>query len=43
MNPEGTCRTICDIALDMLEEVSLIWMDRPSVTETDKGGVYDMD
>ena len=25
-----------------LEEVSMKWMDRPSVTEMDKGGVYEI-
>ena len=28
--------------LFMVEEVSLKWMDRPSVTEMDRGGVYEM-
>ena len=26
-----------------VEEVSLKWTDRPSVTEIDRGGVYEMD
>ena len=26
-----------------LEEVSMKWMDRPSVTEMERGGVYEMD
>ena len=25
------------------EKVSMKWMDRPSVTDMDKGGVYEMD
>ena len=27
----------------MVEEVSMQWMDRPSVTEMEIGGVYEMD
>ena len=27
----------------MVEEMSIKWMDKPSVTETDRGGVYKMD
>ena len=26
-----------------LEEVSIKWMDRPSVTEMERGGVYEME
>ena len=26
-----------------LEEVSIKWMDRPSVTEMERGGIYEMD
>ena len=28
---------------EMVEEVSMKWMDRPSVTEIERGGVYEMD
>ena len=28
---------------DFIEEVSMKWMDRPSVTEIDRGGVNEMD
>ena len=28
---------------DYIEEVSMKWMDRPSVTEIDRGGVDEMD
>ena len=31
------------LAITGVEEVSMKWMDRPSVTEIDRGGVYDMD
>ena len=27
----------------IVDEVSMKWMDRPSVTEMDTGGVYEMD
>ena len=32
----------CHICL-LVEEVSMKWMDRPSVTEMERGGVYEMD
>ena len=27
----------------LVEEVSMKWMDRPSVTEMERGGVYEID
>ena len=27
----------------LVEEVSMKWMDRPSVTEMERGGVYEME
>ena len=32
-----------EIAATAVEEVSMKWMDRPSVTVIDRGGVYEMD
>ena len=31
------------VPLKHVEEVSMKWMDRPIVTEKDRGGVYEMD
>ena len=33
----------CNIAEGPVEEVSMKWMDRPRVTEMEKGGVYEME
>ena len=31
------------ILIKLVEEVSMKWMNKPSVTEMEKGGVYEMD
>ena len=45
MNDKAVYRTARDKPgrLNIVEEVSMKWMDKPSVTEIERGGVYEMD
>ena len=35
--------SVCQSVCLFVEEVSMKWMDRPSVTEMQRGGVYEME
>ena len=39
----GINQSLSICAIFLVEEVSMKWMDRPSVPEMDRGGVYEMD